>query len=159
MESQPSEGAEQGASDHEPELSRVAKEAFDNQRYESCLSALNKLLDARRRDPRVAHNRAVAQYLLSNLTLTDEFRKNLQAVNVQVCAFSSRRFLFYVNSPNTAQILARVPIRGNQFDRESENGSGECNLCEKGVLLFNQALIHARVSQRRNDSFLITICV
>eukprot|EP00731_Ephydatia_muelleri_P026277 Em0018g377a len=116
MESQPSEGAEQGASDHEPELSRVAKEAFDNQRYESCLSALNKLLDARRRDPRVAHNRAVAQYLLSNLTLTDEFRKNLQAVNVQ-------------------------------FDRESENGSGECNLCEKGVLLFNQALIHARLHQ------------
>ena len=32
-----------------------------------------------------------------------------------------------------------------KFDRESENGSGECNLCEKGVLLFNQALIHARV--------------
>lgn len=116
MESQSFEGAEQGVSDHEPELARVAKEAYDNQRYESCLSALNKLLDARRRDPRVAHNRAVAQYLLSNLTLTDEFRKNLQAVNVQ-------------------------------FDKESENGSGECNLCEKGVLLFNQALIHARLHQ------------
>ena len=87
--SQPSEATEQGVSDHEPELARMAKEAFDNQRYESCLSALNKLLDARRRDPRVAHNRAVAQYLLSNLTLTDEFRKNLQAVNVQVCGFFS----------------------------------------------------------------------
>ena len=53
-------------------------------RYESCLSALNRLLDARRHDARVAHNRAVAQYLLSNLTLTDEFRKSLHTVSMQV---------------------------------------------------------------------------
>lgn len=71
-------------SEHELELARSAKDAFDLHRYESCLSALNKLLDARRHDARVAHNRAVAQYLLSNLTLTDEFRKNLHAVHMQV---------------------------------------------------------------------------
>ena len=32
----------------------------------------------------MAHNRAIAQYLLSNLTLTDEFRKSLHTVNMQV---------------------------------------------------------------------------
>ena len=74
----------QTVSEHELELAKTAKEAFDHHRYESCLSALNKLLDVRRHDARVAHNRAVAQYLLSNLTLTDEFRRSLRAVNMQV---------------------------------------------------------------------------
>ena len=71
-------------SEHELELAKVAKDSFNNYRYESCLSALNKLLDCRRHDGRVIHNRAVAQYLLSNLTHTDDFRKTLQAVSVQV---------------------------------------------------------------------------
>lgn len=66
------------------ELARQAKEAFDNHRYESCLSTLNKLMEIRRHDKRVAHNRAVARYLLSNLTLTDEFRRNLQTLKAQV---------------------------------------------------------------------------
>jgi CCR4-NOT transcription complex subunit 10 len=65
------------------ELAQQAKEAFDNHRYESCLSTLNKLMEVRRHDKRVAHNRAVARYLLSNLTLTDEFRKNLQTLKAQ----------------------------------------------------------------------------
>ena len=82
------ESEDGGFTEHELELARVAKEAFANHRFESCLSALNKLLEARRHDARVAHNRAVAQYLLSNLTLTDEFRKTLSSVNAQV----GRRF-------------------------------------------------------------------
>ena len=65
------------------ELARQAKDAFDGHRYESCLSALNKLMEIRRHDKRVAHNRAVARYLLSNLTLTDEFRRNLHALKTQ----------------------------------------------------------------------------
>lgn len=68
----------------ELELSRAARDAFHSHRYESCLSALNKLLDTRRYDVRVIHNRAVAQYLLSNLTHTDDFRRTLHSVNVQV---------------------------------------------------------------------------
>lgn len=66
------------------ELARQAKEAFSNHRYESCLSTLNKLMEIRRHDKRVSHNRAVASYLLSNLTLTDEFRKSLQTLKSQV---------------------------------------------------------------------------
>lgn len=71
-------------SEHELELAKVAKDSFHSHRYESCLSALNKLLDCRRHDGRVIHNRAVAQYLLSNLTHTDDFRKTLQTVSAQV---------------------------------------------------------------------------
>ena len=52
-------------------------------RYEGCLSALNRLVELRRDDWRVAHNRAVAQYLLSNLTKTDEFRRNLITIEQQ----------------------------------------------------------------------------
>ena len=66
------------------ELARQAKEAFDKQSYESCLSSLNKLMEVCRHDKRVAHNRAVARYLLSNLTLTDEFRRHLQTLKTQV---------------------------------------------------------------------------
>ena len=73
-----------GVSEQDVELAIIAKEAFYNHHYESCLSTLNKLLDSRRQDGRVAHNKAVAQYLLSNLTHTDEFRKTLQSVSAQV---------------------------------------------------------------------------
>ena len=66
------------------ELARQAKEAFDMQSYESCLSSLNKLMEVRRHDKRVAHNRAVARYLLSNLTLTDEFRRHLHTLKTKV---------------------------------------------------------------------------
>ena len=70
--------------ENEIELARTAEEAFDAHRYEGCLSTLNKLQESRKQDGRVAHNRAVAQYMLSNLTLTDGFRKALQSVNSQV---------------------------------------------------------------------------
>lgn len=78
-----------GIEEQDLELARVAKESFNNHRYESCLSALNKLLDCRRQDARVVHNRAVAQYLLSNLTHTDEFRRTLQSVSAQVVQLST----------------------------------------------------------------------
>lgn len=104
-------GAEPGM-----ELARQAKEAFDKQSYESCLSTLNKLMEIRRHDKRVAHNRSVARYLLSNLTLTDEFRRNLHTLKAQ-------------------------------FDREAEGSGLQHSVSEKGVLLFNQALIHRRLHQ------------
>ncbi len=73
-----------GVSGQDQDLAKAAKAAFDSHRYESCLSFLNKLLDSRRHDSRVAHNVAVAQYMLSNLTHTDVFRKTLQSVSMQV---------------------------------------------------------------------------
>ena len=71
-------------SEQEQDWAKSAKDAFDSHRFENCLSTLNKLLESRRRDARVAHNRAVAQYMLSNLTHTDDFRKTLQSVSSQV---------------------------------------------------------------------------
>ena len=52
-------------------------------RYESCLSILKKLVELRQEDARVTHNKAVAEYLLSNYTKTDEFRRTLQSVEIQ----------------------------------------------------------------------------
>lgn len=121
-------------SEQDLELAGAAKESFYNNRYESCLSALNKLLDSRRYDGRVLHNRAVAQYLLSNLTHTDNFRKTLHSVNTHVicvwlcvCTFLQKTLCV-------------------QFDRAAEsNGEVEMAVGDKGVLLYNQALIHLRV--------------
>jgi hypothetical protein len=62
----------------------------------------------------VSHNKAVAQYLLSNLTKTDEFRRTLKLVE-------------------------------NHFEREVEGNGTPMSIAEKGVLLFNKALIHQRV--------------
>ena len=56
---------------------------YSNCRYENCLSVLKKLVELRREDARVTHNKAVAQYLLSNLTKTDEFRRTLESVEAQ----------------------------------------------------------------------------
>ncbi|XP_003382418.1 PREDICTED: CCR4-NOT transcription complex subunit 10-like [Amphimedon queenslandica] len=109
-----------GVTEQELELARSAKEAFDNHRYENCLSVLKKLVELRREDARVTHNKAVAQYLLSNLTKTDEFRRTLESVEAQ-------------------------------FEHDAKGGGSESvspiSVTEKGVLLFNKALIHQRLHQ------------
>lgn len=85
----------------EEHLARQAYEAFQNQSYESSLSHLTKLVELRPNDSRVLHNRyrcmvtctqinisccyrAVAKYYLSNLTLTDDFRKALNYISQRV---------------------------------------------------------------------------
>lgn len=81
-------------------FAKQAYEAFQNQSYESCLSHLTKLVELRPNDSRVLHNRylfydhvhsnktsyyrAVAKYYLSNLTLTDDFRKTLNYISQRV---------------------------------------------------------------------------
>lgn len=87
-------------SSEEEHLAKYAYEAFQNQSYESCLSNLTKLVELRPNDSRVLHNRyhlcsrafkysipttrAVAKYYLSNLTLTDDFRKTLNYISQRV---------------------------------------------------------------------------
>ena len=87
-------------SSDEEHLAKQAYEAFQNQNYESCLSHLTKLVELRPNDSRVLHNRyemitciqiissilirAVAKYNLSNLTLTDDFRKSLNNISQRV---------------------------------------------------------------------------
>ena len=86
-------------SSEEEHLAKYAYEAFQNQSYESCLSHLTKLVELRPNDSRVLHNRysfsltctqlllyvrAVAKYYLTNLTLTDDFRKTLNYISQRV---------------------------------------------------------------------------
>ena len=70
--------------DHEVDLAELAKRNFEEQSFESCLSTVNKLCDLKKSDPKVLHNRAVAHYYLSNLTLTDDFKKVLYQVDQQM---------------------------------------------------------------------------
>ena len=70
--------------DHEVDLAELAKRNFEEQNFESCLSTVNKLCDLKKSDPKVLHNRAVAHYYLSNLTLTDDFKKVLYQVEQQM---------------------------------------------------------------------------
>ena len=79
--------ADSQLSQDELELAMQAGQHYRAQRYESCLTTINRLWERRRDDPRVLHNKAVARYYLSNLTQTDDFRKTLQQVSEQVrCA-------------------------------------------------------------------------
>lgn len=76
--------ADSQLSQEELELAMQAGQHYRAQRYESCLTTINRLWERRREDPRVLHNKAVARYYLSNLTQTDDFRKTLQQVSEQV---------------------------------------------------------------------------
>ena len=76
--------ADSQLSPEELELAMQAGQHYRAQRYESCLTTINRLWEKRREDPRVLHNKAVARYYLSNLTQTDDFRKTLQQVSEQV---------------------------------------------------------------------------
>ena len=70
--------------DQERELANHAQVEFESKHYDSCLVTLAKLAEIRKNDSKVQHNRAVAQYYLSNLFKTDEFSKNLQLLRKQV---------------------------------------------------------------------------
>lgn len=82
--------ADSQLSQEELELAMQAGQHYRAQRYESCLTTINRLWERRREDPRVLHNKAVARYYLSNLTQTDDFRKTLQQVSEQVLCAARR---------------------------------------------------------------------
>lgn len=92
-------------SSEEEHLAKCAYEAFQNQSYESCLSHLTKLVELRPNDSRVLHNRAVAKYYLTNLTLTDDFRKTLNYISQRAYSGSSQGLVLLLNQ---AIILARL---------------------------------------------------
>ena len=71
--------------DQERELANHAQVEFESKHYDSCLATLAKLAEMRKNDPKVQHNRAVAQFYQSNFLKTDEFSRNLHLVRKQVC--------------------------------------------------------------------------
>ena len=62
------------------ELAAQAMSEFDKKQYGSCCSLMHKLIAQRPTDPKVTHNKAVAEFYQSGFLTTDEFRQNLSKV-------------------------------------------------------------------------------
>ncbi|KAJ7323151.1 CCR4-NOT transcription complex subunit 10 [Desmophyllum pertusum] len=73
-----------GVTDAERELANNAHVEFESKQYERCLVALNKLSELRKSDPKVQHNKTVAQFYHSNCTGTEECGRNLFQIRKQI---------------------------------------------------------------------------
>lgn len=71
-------------SEEERDWAQSALNEFNRNNYSLCLQYLTKLESARPHDIKVAHNKAVVEYYKSDLKKTDQFRKNMNLVCVQV---------------------------------------------------------------------------
>lgn len=68
--------------DQERELAQSALSEFNKNNYSVCLQNLAKL-ESRSQDPKVAHNKAVAEFYKSDQKKVEAFKKNLNAVFTQ----------------------------------------------------------------------------
>jgi len=73
--------------EQQKELASQAMQEFDRKQFTSCCNIMNKLMAQRGNDPRVVHNKAVADFCLSGFQSTDEFRQSLANVcsMVSIC--------------------------------------------------------------------------
>lgn len=79
-----------GVTDAERELANNAHVEFESKQFDRCLSSLNKLLELRKNDPKVQHNKTVAQFYHSNCTGTEECGRNLFKIRKQIEKESSQ---------------------------------------------------------------------
>ncbi|XP_068694299.1 CCR4-NOT transcription complex subunit 10-like isoform X2 [Montipora foliosa] len=73
-----------GVTDAQRELANNAHVEFESRQYDRCLLSLNKLLELRKNDPKVQHNRTVAQFYLVNCTGSEECGKSLLRIRKQI---------------------------------------------------------------------------
>lgn len=66
--------------EHQKDLASQALKEFEQKQFTSCCNIMNKLMAQRAVDPRVQHNKAVADFCLSGSQSTDEFRQSLANV-------------------------------------------------------------------------------
>ncbi|XP_052817099.1 CCR4-NOT transcription complex subunit 10-like isoform X2 [Mya arenaria] len=66
--------------EQQKELATLAMQEFDRKQFTSCCNIMNKLMVLRGNDPRVVHNKAVADFCLSGSQSTDDFRQSLANV-------------------------------------------------------------------------------
>jgi len=66
--------------EQQKEWAALAMQEFDRKQFTSCCNIMNKLMSQRASDPRVVHNKAVADFCLSGSQSTDEFRQSLANV-------------------------------------------------------------------------------
>lgn len=62
------------------DLAAQALKEFEQKQFTSCCNIMSKLINQRGADPRVLHNKAVADFCLSGSQSTDEFRQSLANV-------------------------------------------------------------------------------
>ena len=67
-----------------------------------------------------------------------------QMTSGKVCKLSAPRYGGMSYGVHYLEIV--ILSQTSQFDRDAENSGMEVSVSDKGVLLFNQALIHMRVS-------------
>jgi len=72
-------------SDQERELAQLALNEFNNGNYSACVQLLSRLESSCGQDPKVAHNKAVAEYYKNDFKKTEVFKKSLVNVCNQVC--------------------------------------------------------------------------
>ena len=75
--------------DRDRDLAQQTQAEFDKGNYSACVSILNKLTSSRTDDPKVALNKAVAEYYQYEFRKTDEFKRILTDVCAKVgrCCF------------------------------------------------------------------------
>lgn len=66
--------------DQQKELAAQALQEFDKKQYGACCNIMHKLIVQRAGDPKVVHNKSVAEFYQSGFLTTDEFRRSLQSV-------------------------------------------------------------------------------
>ncbi|XP_064640490.1 CCR4-NOT transcription complex subunit 10-like [Lineus longissimus] len=66
--------------DHERDIASRCASDFEKGNFESCLAGISNLYSVRTLDPKVMHNKGVAEYYISGLRKTDEFRKCMNSV-------------------------------------------------------------------------------
>lgn len=76
--------------DVQVEFARQAKQEFEKQQYDNCISTMNKLTQNRTMDPKVIHNKGVAEFYQSKFTKIEEFKLCLSTV----CHFVSIFIIF-----------------------------------------------------------------
>lgn len=73
-----------GVTDAERELANNAHVEFESKQYDRCLMSLNKLAELRKNDPKVQHNKLVAQFYHSSCRGSEEFASNLLQIRRQI---------------------------------------------------------------------------
>ncbi|KAM7449598.1 CCR4-NOT transcription complex subunit 10 [Porites harrisoni] len=79
-----------GVTDAERELANNAHVEFESKQFDRCLSSLSKLLELRKNDPKVQHNKTVAQFYHSHCTGPEECGRSLLKIRKQAEKESSQ---------------------------------------------------------------------
>ncbi|XP_033754532.1 CCR4-NOT transcription complex subunit 10-like isoform X2 [Pecten maximus] len=66
--------------EQQKELANQALQEFNQKQYGACCNLMHKLIAQRNTDPKVVHNKAVAEFYQSGFLTTDEFRDRLSSV-------------------------------------------------------------------------------